>query len=171
MAKGYKKKEFVSEEDCASLISGLAELLGGEISTALTSDGLEKLTLSIKKIHGGAELRVKLKPESIPLTVEQLSGAKMPKYSHLKKEMKKSFAALKKNLEASEVPDPDLVSTFLSQSALMVRYPGKGDEYYDQYTGLCGDFAEAAENKDVNGMNQAWKQLMLSMKACHKIYK
>ncbi|MEG6506221.1 GAK system XXXCH domain-containing protein [Nitratidesulfovibrio sp. 1201_IL3209] len=56
-----------------------------------------------------------------------------PSYKSLKKRMRSSFKALRRAVQAGVMPPPEAAASFLSDSLLMVEYPGYGDEHYEAY--------------------------------------
>ncbi len=56
-----------------------------------------------------------------------------PSYKSLKKRMRSSFKALRRAVQAGAMPPPEAAASFLSDSLLMVEYPGYGDEHYEAY--------------------------------------
>lgn len=93
-----------------------------------------------------------------------------PRYSVLKKRMRSSFKMLLKMIHESQMPPAEVVKSFLEDSALMVTYPGYGDEFYDQYTEVCEQFRTAYEAQDMDAMHTAIDALIHEKSRCHAKY-
>lgn len=109
-----------------------------------------KFKLSAKNDFGHMDVVLKVKTpdaaiavaDGTPLTSTdagtQRSGsparsAGRPSYKSLKKRMRTSFKALRQAVQAGVMPPPHAAASFLSDSLLMVEYPGYGDEHYAAY--------------------------------------
>ncbi|CCH49423.1 GAK system XXXCH domain-containing protein [Pseudodesulfovibrio piezophilus] len=93
-----------------------------------------------------------------------------PKYKSLKKRMKQSFRMLVKLIHDGQMPPDEAVVSFLEDSALMVSYPGYGDEYYEDYTRACEAFREAHESGDMGRMHETIDVLVHEKSRCHAKY-
>lgn len=134
-------------------------------------DEFKKMKIGVKDEYGQMHLKVKIKvPETCK---EPEAGGKdsgMPKYKDLKKRMKSSFRVLVKMIHDGQVPPTEAVDAFLADSALMVGYPGYGDEYYESYTKACEAFKTAFESGDVAMMHQTVDALIHEKSRCHAKY-
>ena len=91
-------------------------------------------------------------------------------YGSLKKRMKKSFKNIMYALHENTWPSQVDINEFLRDSADMVRYPGKGDEFYPAYTKAVAVFAEAVQRMDLEAAYQAAHGLNTLKTQCHKKY-
>jgi XXXCH domain-containing protein len=64
-------------------------------------------------------------------------------YGALKKRMKKSFKNIMYALHENSWPDQPDIDAFVHDSAQMVLYPDKGDEFYPAYSEAVADFVNA----------------------------
>lgn len=119
----------------------------------LLAEGLEdfrKFKLNAK--HAFGQMQVVLKVKTPDATTAAADGtartdteagastmarpvhpAGRPSYKSLKKRMRTSFKALRHAVQAGVLPPPQAAASFLSDSLLMVEYPGYGDEHYAAY--------------------------------------
>jgi XXXCH domain-containing protein len=99
------------------------------------------------------------------------AGTRLPKYDDLKERMKSDWKKILSALEGGRLPAPDLMRAFVADSDLMVRYPGKGDEYYEEYAARVRDLDAAFAAGDVSGAGSAAAEVDRLYKACHDRYK
>ncbi|WP_353117129.1 GAK system XXXCH domain-containing protein [Nitratidesulfovibrio sp.] len=119
----------------------------------LLAAGLEdfrKFKLNAKHAFGQMEVVLKVKTPDAAIadangsaTTSAAAGAHhsarpartggRPSYKSLKKRMRSSFRALRQAVQAGVMPPPQASASFLSDSLLMVEYPGYGDEHYAAY--------------------------------------
>lgn len=119
----------------------------------LLAEGLgdfRKFKLNAKHAYGQMQVVLKVKtPDAVtaavdgtantgagasaPTTARPPRPAGRPSYKSLKKRMRASFKALRQAVQAGAMPPPQAVASFLSDSLLMVEYPGYGDEHYPAY--------------------------------------
>ncbi|MDR3045156.1 MAG: GAK system XXXCH domain-containing protein [Desulfovibrio sp.] len=120
----------------------------------LLAEGLgnfRKLKLNAKHAFGQMQVVLKVKtPDAAAATADGTAGtgagarhsarpvhsarpAGRPSYKSLKKRMRTSFKALRQAVQAGAMPPPRAAASFLSDSLLMVEYPGYGDEHYAAY--------------------------------------
>jgi XXXCH domain-containing protein len=116
--------------------------------------------LKVKSAAGASEAGEKTAP---------LDGK--PKYKALKKRMKPVFKTISESAARDEFPAAEVVKSFVADSAVMLTYPGKGDEYYGAYRKALDDFAQAFENQDFVTFKQAHGRLEQLKDACHERYK
>lgn len=98
------------------------------------------------------------------------SAKPLGSYGSLKKRMKKSFKNIIYALHENSWPLQVDIFEFLRDSAEMVRYPGKGDEFYPAYTKAVALFAEAVQRRDLEAAYQAAHELNTLKTQCHKKY-
>ncbi|WP_051384483.1 GAK system XXXCH domain-containing protein [Nitratidesulfovibrio termitidis] len=78
-----------------------------------------------------------------------------PSYKSLKKRMRASFKALRQAVQAGVMPPPQAAASFLSDSLLMVEYPGYGDEHYAAYLAATEALRAALEAVGTGGIPAA----------------
>jgi XXXCH domain-containing protein len=92
-------------------------------------------------------------------------------YKRLKKEMKKTWETIVEAVERGQMPELPLVEEFYNQSKEMTTFPGKGDEYYQQYSAAADDLFAAAELEDMTNFSECVKTMEQLKKDCHDRYK
>ena len=92
-------------------------------------------------------------------------------YKKLKKQMKKSFKEIKAAMDASEMPPIELVETFFADCQKMTNYPGKGDEFYAQFTAQVYDVLGAAQSGDLESFASGITALDEMKNECHTKFK
>lgn len=140
-----------------------------------------KISLAVKNRGGTAEVKMKVasgpSPSAPPKTAgpgakPRTTDAAKPRggYGALKKRMKKTFKNIMYALHEHAWPDAGDVDAFVRDSGLMVRYPGKGDEFYAAYSEAVAGFAAAVEAKDLEAATQKAHLLNDLKTRCHKLY-
>ncbi|QLA17667.1 GAK system XXXCH domain-containing protein [Desulfolutivibrio sulfoxidireducens] len=90
-----------------------------------------------------------------------------PRYTSLKKRMKRDFKDIGASLAAGFDPKPAVVASFLADSRLMTTYRGKGDASYPDYLAALAAFETAAASGEPEAMVQAYRELAARKKQCH----
>ena len=121
-----------------------------------------KVTLRYPEAPGilGGESPAKDSPE------EPAPGG-LPRYKGLKKRMKSTFRAIRDALLAGAAPDAGVAASFVADSRLMTRYPGKGDAYYAAYDAEVDRFEQAQAAGDVAALTASAAALDRLKKECH----
>lgn len=175
MANSIKIQKYVDKKGTASFLRELADALenGGTGELACVDD-FQKIKIAIKNEFGQISVKAKIRLEGeckAPEDSGDDSGeSDKPKYKHLKKRMKSSFRLLLKMIHDGQTPPEEAVESFLSDSALMVTYPGYGDEYYESYAKACEAFGAAYRSGDLGRMNEAIDALVHEKSRCHAKY-
>jgi len=169
-----KFNKYVDRSGLVSFFRQLADALEkggtGELECV---DEFKKMKIDVKDEFGQLTLKMKVKIPDTCLPSEEGGGdgtSARPKYKTLKKRMKSSFRMLVKMIHDGHVPPAQAVESFLADSALMVSYPGYGDEYYESYIRACEAFGAAFESGDVERMHQAIDVLVHEKSRCHAKY-
>ncbi|SDB08448.1 XXXCH domain-containing protein [Desulfonatronum thiosulfatophilum] len=145
---------------------------------------VQKINLAIRNAAGMAEVKLKIasgarcmvipgKEDDGPAKIEtELSETAIPSdsYGSLKKRMRKSFKNIMYALHDNTWPAQSDIDGFIQDSALMVRYPGKGDEFYPAYSEAVAVFQEAVRVRDLDAAYQAAHSLNSLKTQCHKKY-
>jgi XXXCH domain-containing protein len=93
------------------------------------------------------------------------------KYRPLKKRLKKTFKRMKGWLERYELPPRSLVDEFMAETAVMVSYPGFGDEHYQDFTAACVALKKARDAKDLELFSERLTRISWLKKECHQRFK
>ena len=169
-----KLNKYVDRSGLASFFRQLADALEkGGTDELECVDAFTKMKIGVKDEFGQLTLKMKVKIPDTCLPSEEDGGdetSARPKYKDLKKQMKSSFRMLVKMIHDGQVPPDRAVESFLADSALMVSYPGYGDEYYESYTRACEAFKAAFDSSDVETMHQAIDILVHEKSRCHAKY-
>ncbi|MDD3312131.1 GAK system XXXCH domain-containing protein [Pseudodesulfovibrio sp.] len=175
MGSSIKLRKYVDRQGLAAFLRELADAVenGGSDELACL-DGFQELKLGVKDEFGQLKVKAKIKPAGACEESEGeeplADGTTRPKYKTLKKRMKTSFNVLVKTLHEGLVPPREAADAFLADAALMVTYPGYGDEYYESFSRACAAFAAACESGDVPAMHQAIDALVHEKSRCHAKY-
>lgn len=183
MGKGNKIERMMSSEELPDFFRKMASAIenGASDETAYLAaiEGFEKLKIDVRNEQDQTVIKIKAKPSKEGSSTIIDSGADAdpgapakPKYSHLKKRMKKSFKTIFKTLHAGEMPPAEVVNEFITDSHLMVSYTDKGlgDEYYDEYIAACDVFQKAFEAGNVDETHAACDELNHLKTKCHAKY-
>ena len=161
--------------------AGLGELVVG--AEVVPLDDCSSLKISIKHFGASSMLKVTLRypalgrdalpateddaPETGQSQPETVETSGQPRYKNLKKRMKSTFKLIVMALRASQSPDPDAVASFIADSRVMTRFPGKGDAFYPAYDAEVDRFAAAAATGDIAAMTASAAALDRMKKECH----
>lgn len=182
MASGPKITKHIEADDLPAFLRELADAMeGGGSGEFDCMDDIERFKIGGKREFGKITIKAKFKTSSECRDEElaELAEAEprtgtiesaKPPYSALKKRMRSSFKLLLKTIHDNEMPPDEAVSSFLDDSALMVTYPGYGDEFYAQYTEVCDRFRTAYEARDIDAMHEAVDALIHEKSRCHAKY-
>lgn len=184
----------ISEDEVKRLLELFAELGENEAfiaegeeagGSAVDAAKLGKLKLSLERDGDGFFLKVKgqavkaeredfddddFDEDDFDSDTDEKPQGKI-KYKSLKKRMKKTWKVIKDSARTNTLPPENVVESFLDDSALMITYPGKGDEYYKPYAVAHEAFAAAWRAQDVEALGHAVKRLDHLKEACHDIHK
>lgn len=180
-SKALKLARVMSAREAAAFLRELADTIeSGHMDNMkefdVHIDDFKKLKIGLRRSGEEIEIKAKVKYTAPPepgdapqAETDQEAGP--GKYSKLKKRMEKTFKAMEEATKADSLPDPALMESFLADSARMVTYPGKGDEFYERYVEACRLFSDAFASGDVAGTAERLAQLKALRKDCHAIYK
>ncbi|QGY41931.1 GAK system XXXCH domain-containing protein [Pseudodesulfovibrio cashew] len=174
MGNETKISRYVDQAELATFLRDLADAVesGGKDEFACV-DEFSKLKISIKNEFGQLALKAKFKsalPCDEPGAKTGSGEPAKPKYKQIKKRMRSSFKMLVKLIHEGEAPPEEAVRSFLEDSALMVTYPGYGDEYYESYSQACEAFKDAFESGDVDRMHETIDVIVHEKSRCHAKY-
>ncbi|WP_321402201.1 GAK system XXXCH domain-containing protein [Maridesulfovibrio sp.] len=183
MGKENKIERMISAEELPGFLRKMASAIENgatdEDAYLASIEGFEKLKMNIRNEQGQTVIKIKAKPSkefSIGPAPEAVSGDSStpakPKYSNLKKKMRKSFKIIFKTLHSGELPPAEVVQEFIDDSRLMVtdEDKGLGDEYYEEYIALCNAFQKAFDEGDVEKTHAACDELNHMKTRCHAKY-
>jgi XXXCH domain-containing protein len=142
----------------------------------LAFDDLKKMKIELKREGDQLHLKAKVKTAAAGTICGEGAGDEpetggKPKYKTVKKRMEKCFKSMGDALKKGIMPSKAEVDLFMADSELMVNYPGKGDEHYEQYAKLCVQLNVACENADIAAMKEKYAELKAMEKLCHDQYK
>ena len=173
MSEDFKMNQHADAKGVADFLRLLAENIenGGRDEFACLED-FRKIKIGIKNEFGQLSMKVRIKAAKPceGMTEDSEAAEGKLKYSSLKKRMKSSFRVLVNMIHEGNVPPREAVDAFLADSALMVTYPGYGDEFYDHYILVCDEFKAAYESGDMEKMNTAVDALIHEKSRCHAKY-
>lgn len=180
----------IAPGEVADFFKSLAQdLEGGALhvdDASISLEGFKSIEIGLKKTGEGLKLKVKVKIPASPFAASGLPPVVpaegeaapaearpdgRPKYSTLKKWMKKEFKAIRDALALGQMPDPDLAESFVADSLLMCAYPGKGDEFYPAYIAAAEAFGAAVQAGDLAAAQDAAAGLDALKRDCHDRYK
>ena len=104
-------------------------------------------------------------------TAQDAEGLPQIDYSRLKKRMKSSFKTIFKAIHLQRKPPARSVESFLRDARTMVRFPGKGDDYYAEFLKCCYEFEAAYNRGDTEAVHRACDALNHTKTECHTRYK
>jgi XXXCH domain-containing protein len=158
-----------------------------ELADALEQDGesalsglnrSRKFKISGKDEFGHLSVKIKIKSqwgeaagpgEAQTAEAEGRPSAK-PRFKDIKKRMKFDFRVIVKALHEGGLPPQDTVERFVADAGLMVTYPGKGEEFYDDFSHAVEEFAAAFAAGDRLAMGAMAEALAHQKARCHAIY-
>lgn len=165
--------KYLEPGELAEFLRNLADAVqhGGQGDFACVED-FSRIKIKVKKDYGQIRLKAKFRSASpcVPAENPETGEPVKPEYRELKKRMRDSFRILVKMIHDGAMPPAEAVEAFLADSALMVTYPGHGDEFYGQYTAVCETFREAYESGDMERMHAAVDALVHEKSRCHAKY-
>lgn len=175
---GNKSKviQYLEAEEIPAYFRALADAIeqGDDGEFACASD-FRKFKITGRLEYGKVRLKTKFKSTQ-ECVDEEIRDAAMagtppkPDYKALKKRMRSSFKMLLKMVHDGQMPPKAAVDAFLEDSALMVTYPGYGDEYYESYTQACKALEAAYQAEDMEKMHEAIDVLIHEKSRCHADY-
>ncbi|MBD3170285.1 MAG: GAK system XXXCH domain-containing protein [candidate division Zixibacteria bacterium] len=137
----------------------------------------EKLKLEFKRKNGQTRFKMKLKPLTVIADGDTLASESSvvseakPRYKSLKKRMKKDYKLIFNTIQDGSIPPKDVVESFISDSLLMITYPGYGDEFYDQYAESVREFQRSYDQGLVSEMRAAIEKVDKVKSISHNKYK
>ena len=144
------------------------------ISVSYKQD-IDKNNFSFKfKYKGRAQKQTYAhQPESESKTSEaqELTAKKKEKYDDLKERMEKEFKSIQETVQDGQLPNADLVTSFVQDSKKMCQYPDKGDKYYPRYLEAVDFFEKAFSEEDLSTLEKSLGLLDQLKEECHDRYK
>lgn len=183
MGRENKIERMMSAEELPDFFRKMASAIengaSDESAYLAAIEGFEKLKIAIRNEQGHTVIKIKARPsraisqnDTAANIDENVLVSAKPKYSQLKKRMKKSFKIIFKALHAGELPPADIVNEFIADSHLMVTFTDKGygDEFYEEYISICDVFQKAFESGNVEETHAACDELNHIKTRCHAKY-
>jgi len=172
-----KIEKYLNENEVPNFLRELADAMenGGNAEYACAED-FKKFKITAKNAFGKVAIRAKFRAEGecapSPEILEDAETGEpvKPAYKTLKKRMRSSFKMITSMVHGGELPPKVAMDSFLNDSALMVTYPGYGDEYYEEYTQACEQLKAAYEDEDLPGLKEMIIELAKQKGRCHAKY-
>lgn len=173
--KSLKMEKVLDAKETEALASCLCDVLG--VRGCLEPGDVDRFKLVVKYGEQGVTAKLKIgypaerapegatDDECIDPTEERV------KYDKLKKRMKKSFKAIVESVEQGEPLPAEAVESFVADSAVMVSFPGYGDQYYKEYMKAHKAFVAACGDGDPEAIREAVEALAYCKDRCHALYK
>jgi XXXCH domain-containing protein len=173
MSNDMSISRFLEPGELAAFFRELADAVenGGRDEFACVDD-FRKIKIGVKNEYGQISLKAKFKAAKpcAPDVAGEDGEVVKPGYKDLKKRMRGSFKMLVKMAHDGSMPPREAVDAFLADSALMITYPGHGDEYYESYANVCARLKAAFESGDLERMHAAVDALVHEKSRCHAKY-
>ena len=172
-----KSKQWTNRQHAASLLREIADgLERGEVhlddfDAALPKDGRVKIKL--KAMENGLSLKLSVRP---PASVDQDAHGReigmngKPSYQNLKRDMKGEWNYIVHALRENRLPSLDELRHFHEEAMLMITYPGKGDEYFEEFKLAVDDLLARVENDDLGGAQEAMGRIKDLRSRAHRKY-
>lgn len=171
----------MTQQETARLFRELADRIEGnppasDPSTLPELGDFRKMKISVKRDMEDLSVKIKLKPtkESGPgdeIPPDDPDNPKFPKYKDLKKRMKGQFKKILESLNSDALPPETVVTAFLADSRLMIKYPKYGAEFFGNYDQTCTRFRDAYVSHDLAACKAAGQELNRLKTDCHKKHK
>lgn len=166
-------------EELADAFRALADALEGTTNDEGLFPSLEsfrKLKIGVKDEYGQVTLKLKARTDLGDIDAPECACGGVapdgkPGYKSLKKRMRSSFKAVYQAVHAGQMPPEQAVHAFITESDLMVQYPGYGDEYYAAYTQAVQQFEAAWAARDIAALHTCVDTLNHLKTDCHQRYK
>ncbi|HHP7233736.1 MAG TPA: GAK system XXXCH domain-containing protein [Desulfobacterales bacterium] len=190
-ASERKIKQFMPPAAVAQYLRHLADALDGKTARLPSElrtlpEPIAKMEVKGKARKGRWELKIKIKAESSAgLEKSDLTGKRVPsqaaagtdesknEYKKLKKRIKSAFTAIEESLAAQQLPEPQVLREFLTDSDQMMRFSGErfGEACYPAYRAGCRRLSEAYASEILDDFKAAYAELDRLKKDCHKAFK
>ena len=173
MSNDMSISRYLDPKELAAFLRDLADAVenGGHDEFACVDD-FRKIKVGVRNEYGQIHLKAKFKAARPcgPDLFDADGQPVKPEYKELKKRMRASFRILVKMTHDGVMPPGEAVDAFLADSALMVTYPGYGDEFYESYTAVCQELKDAYESGEIERMHAAVDKLVHEKSRCHAKY-
>jgi XXXCH domain-containing protein len=148
-------------------------------SLASPAEHIRKLKISLKRDRESNQVSLKLKINYYKDLVEQPAEtiqekaprAEKPSYVSLKKSMKRSFKEIMQSLTKGSLPSGEAVASFTRDAGLMIAFPGRGEEHYNEFSQRCKRLKEAFEEKNLAECRALASELNRMKTECHSDHK
>ncbi|MBF0480788.1 MAG: GAK system XXXCH domain-containing protein [Desulfovibrionaceae bacterium] len=178
MEEERKIERTMQRSELPAFFRELADALeqGGESPLSGLSRS-SKFKISAKDEFGHLSVKIKIKSQwgealgedETPAAEGEKPFAK-PRYKDMKKRMKGDFRLIVKSLHEGGLPPGEVVERFVADARLMVTFPGKGEEFYDDFSHAVEEFAAAFAAGDRLAMGAMAEALAHQKARCHAIY-
>lgn len=163
MSESVTVERFIAREELPGFFRELADALekGGADEMACVEE-FGKFKITVKDEFGQVSLKMKAKVGACNPPSDMIgedSETVKPEYGELKMRMKSSFKIVAKMINQEQVPPQAAIDAFISDSRLMCTYPGKGDEFYEEYLQATDAFEAACKDSDLANMKETVMEL------------
>ncbi len=184
MASNERKiQAYMTREQTAEYFRALARTLEGESAEAMVPEleDFKKFKLTLAPEGDRYSLKCTVKhPKAAAVAGSEFAAREkpapaaeggLPKYEKLKKRMKSDFKLIQETVRQGSLPDANTASSFTADCELMVRYPGKGDPFYDLFAKATREFSHAYAQGDVDALAGVCDKMEELKTECHDRYK
>ncbi len=163
----------------AAFLRLLADELEGKASAEPNEFGSQlhdfnKLKISLIKQEGGQlslRLKVKDNKQAVNAATMEFTDIAEQDYRPFKQRHKATFVELSSCAKQGELPGPDLLMRFMTESQQLIAFPGFGDTYYNDYKQACLALEQAVNAGSVPDFQEKLAVINAQKKACHRRFK
>jgi XXXCH domain-containing protein len=143
------------------------------------AENIRKLKISLKRDRESNQVSLKLKinyfkdlvEQSAEIIQEKALPFEIPDYVSLKKSMKRSFKEIFQSIAKGSLPSGEAVASFTRDAGLMVTFPGRGEEHYNEFRHRCTQLKQAFEKGDLAECRALASELNSMKTECHSDHK
>ncbi|MFZ5760520.1 MAG: GAK system XXXCH domain-containing protein [Thermodesulfobacteriota bacterium] len=177
--RAHKLERMFSVREAVAFLRSMADAIERNNGSPLQDldislDEFQKLKIGLKRRGEFIQFKIKIKhgaDEGADEVDAAPAGDEQSKYTSFKKRMDRNFKAMGALLAEGRLPEPAMVEKFLADSALMVGYPGYGDDCYPAYSAASEEFGRLFATGDYAAVNGQYAVLRGMKKECHARYK
>jgi len=179
MEEEHKIERTMQRGELPAFFRELADALEQDGDSALSGlSRSRKFKISAKDEFGHLSVKIKVKSQrgeaGVPAEGAAAEGEERPqgkpRYKDIKKRMKVEFRLIVKALHEGGLPPKETVDRFVADAGLMVTFPGKGEEFYEDFSHAVEEFASAYAAGDRLAMGAMAEALAHQKARCHAIY-
>jgi XXXCH domain-containing protein len=183
MGKDKITPQVMTAKEAADFLRTVADKLekvepGGTDPSAADLGNLRKLRISLKRDSEFGQISVKMKTRYFDEwrkeegeIVPEVEAERKPSFKELKKRMKGSFKEIFKSLANGTFPSEEAVESFARDAELMITFPKRGEEHYEEFKKACAQFREAFQKRDLAECQTKSNELNRMKTECHSDHK